>query len=76
MKHEARKRLAATLPPIRGLGILDPSSTYETNGMVRVKYKSGTETIYDVAISAQQSEIVEYFQGAVLGRSLGQELGE
>ena len=76
MKHEARKRLADALPPYLGLGSLDPSSTYERNGKVSAKYKSGTETIYDVAVSAQRSEIVEYFQGAVLSRSIGQGLGD
>ena len=76
MKHEARKRLADALPHYLGLGTIDPSSTYEGNGVIKAKYKLGTETIYDVAVSAQQSEIVEYFQGAVLGRSMGQGLGQ
>jgi len=76
MKREARKRLADTLPHYLGLGILDPSSTYERNGMVKAKYKSGTETIYDVAVSAQRSEIVEYFGGKELARSVGQKLGQ
>jgi len=76
MKQEAPKRLADALPPYLGLGILDPSSTYERNGKVKAKYKSGTETIYDVTVSAQRSEIVEYFQGKELSRSFGQGLGQ
>ncbi len=76
MKHEARNKKAGVLPHYLGLGTLDPSSTYEGNGMIKAKYKLGTETIYDVAVSAQQSEIVEYFQGAVLSRSIGQGLGD
>ncbi len=76
MKHEARSKQAGVLPHYLGLGTLDPSSTYEANGMIKAKYKLGTETIYEVAVSAQQSEIVEYFQDAVLCRSIGQKLGE
>jgi len=76
MKQEARKRQADALPPYLGLGILDPSSTYETNGIVRAKYKSAAETVYDVSVSAQRSEIVEYFEGKELSRSIGQGLGQ
>ena len=76
MNREARKRLADALPPYLGLGTLDPSSRFERNGKIKAKYKSGTETIFDVAVSAQRSEIVEYFRGAVLSRSIGQGLGE
>ncbi|MFQ5923507.1 MAG: hypothetical protein ACE5M4_11760 [Anaerolineales bacterium] len=76
MTHEARKGQANVLPPYLGLGILDPSSTYETNGMVKAKYKSGAETVYDVSVSAQRSEIVEYFEGKELSRSIGQGLGQ
>ena len=76
MTHDARKEQAGALPPYLGLGTLDPSSTYEANGTVKAKYKSGTETIYDVAVSAQRSEIVEYFEGKELSRSFGQELSQ
>jgi hypothetical protein len=76
MKHEARNKQAGVLPHYLGLGTLDPSSTYEANGMIKAKYKLGTETIYDVAVSAQQSEIVEYFGGKELARSVGQKLGQ
>jgi len=75
MTHEARNKQADALPHYLGLGTLDPSSKYVANGMVKAKYKLGSETIYDVAVSAQRSEIVEYFQGAVLSRSIGQGLG-
>ena len=76
MTHEARKRQADALPPYLGCGILDPSSIYETEGELKAKYKSGTETVYDVSVSAQRSEIVEYFRGKELSRSIGQELSQ
>ena len=74
--NAARKGWVKGLPPYLGLGILDPSSIYETNGTVKAKYKSGTETVYDVSVSAVRSEIVEYFEGKELSRSIGQELSQ
>jgi len=76
MTHEARNKQADGLPHYLGLGTLDPSSKYVANGMVKAKYKSGAETVYEVSVSAQRSEIVEYFEGKELGRSIGQGLGQ
>jgi hypothetical protein len=76
MTHKARKRQANALPSYLGLATLDPSSKHVANGTVKAKYKSGTETVYDVAVSAQRSEIVEYFEGKELSRSIGQELSQ
>ena len=74
--HAAREGWVKGLPPYIGFGTLDPSSIYETNGTVKAKYKSGAETVYDVSVSAVRSEIVEYFEGKELSRSIGQELSQ
>jgi len=74
--NAARKKRIEALPPYLGLGTLDPSSQCVANGIVKAKYKSGTETIYGVSVSAQRSEIVEYFEGEELSRSVGQGLGQ
>ena len=74
--NAARKRRIEALPPYLGLGILDRSSIYKTDGVIKAKYKSGRETIYDVYVGAQRSEIVEYFEGKELSRSFGQGLGQ
>ena len=74
--HAAREGWVKGLPPYLGFGTLDPSSIYETNGTVKAKYKSGAETVYDVSVSAVRSEIVEYFEGKELSRSIGQELSQ
>ena len=74
--HAAREGWVKGLPPYIGFGTLDPSSIYETNGTIKAKYKSGAETVYDVSVSAVRSEIVEYFEGKELSRSIGQELSQ
>ena len=76
MTNAARKKRIEALPPYLGLGILDPSSIYETDGVLKAKYKSGAETVYDVSVSAVRSEIVEYFDGRELSRSTHRTLGQ
>ncbi|MFQ5921401.1 MAG: hypothetical protein ACE5M4_01015 [Anaerolineales bacterium] len=72
----ARERWIKDLPPYLGLGFLDPSSMYETSGMLKAKYKSGRETVYDVCVGAQRSEIVEYFASQELSWSTHRTLGQ
>ena len=74
--NAAREGWVKGLPPYIGIGTLDPSSISESGGVLRATYKSGTETVYDVFVSTQRSEIVEYFEGWELSRSTHRALGQ
>ena len=74
--NAAREGWIKGLPPYIGFGTLDPSSISESGGVLTATYKSREETVYEVRVGAERSEIVEYFEGRELSRSTHRTLGQ
>ena len=74
--NAAREGWIKDLPPYLGFGTLDLSSISESDGMLTATYKSGAETVYEVHVGMERSEIVEYFEGRELSRSTHRTLSQ